>query len=64
MIELNVLRKNKTDIIIHKLPSPRNSLGEKQFKYERGAEYWLMIIGYAIGYGSFWRFPYLVYTCG
>ncbi len=36
----------------------------KNFKYERPLEYWLILIGYAIGYGSFWRFPYLIYSCG
>ena len=34
------------------------------YKYERPIEYWLVVIGLAIGYGSFWRFPYLVYSCG
>jgi len=36
----------------------------KNFRYTRPIEYWLILIGYAIGYGSFWRFPYLIYTCG
>jgi hypothetical protein len=36
----------------------------KDFRYDRPIEYWLILIGYAIGYGSFWRFPYLIYTCG
>ena len=36
----------------------------KNFRYTRSIEYWLILIGYAIGYGSFWRFPYLIYTCG
>lgn len=36
----------------------------KDYKYESPIEYWLIIIGYAIGYGSFWRFPYLIYSCG
>jgi hypothetical protein len=34
------------------------------YKYERPIEYWLVVVGLAIGYGSFWRFPYLVYSCG
>ena len=34
------------------------------YKYDRPIEYWLVLIGYAIGYGSFWRFPYLIYSCG
>jgi hypothetical protein len=36
----------------------------KEYRYERPIEYWLIIIGFAIGYGSFWRFPYLIYSCG
>jgi hypothetical protein len=36
----------------------------KNFRYTRSIEYWLILIGYAVGYGSFWRFPYLIYTCG
>jgi hypothetical protein len=34
------------------------------YKYSHPIEYWLVTIGLAIGYGSFWRFPFLVYTCG
>lgn len=36
----------------------------KNFYYKRPIEYWLILLGYAIGYGSFWRFPYLIYSCG
>ena len=27
-------------------------------------EYWLCLIGYAVGFGNIWRFPYLVFTNG
>lgn len=27
-------------------------------------EYYLVALGYAVGYGSLWRFPYLVYNNG
>ena len=42
----------------------------KQTKYRfteqniENVDYWLGIIGYAVGYGSFWRFPYLIHMCG
>ena len=28
------------------------------------AEYYLTIIGYAVGFGNIWRFPYLLYNNG
>jgi hypothetical protein len=66
MMELTPIKHSNTTELIHqKLISPKKCMGnDKPFKFERGIEYWLMIIGYAIGYGSFWRFPYLVYSCG
>jgi hypothetical protein len=41
-----------------------NNHTEHHFTYRRAIEYWLLLLGLAIGYGSFWRFPYLVYSCG
>ena len=36
----------------------------KQFVYNKSIEYWLVTLGLAIGFGSFWRFPYLIYSNG
>jgi hypothetical protein len=41
-----------------------NNLQEHHYTYQRAIEYWLILLGLAIGYGSFWRFPYLVYSSG
>ena len=32
--------------------------------FDNWIEYYLILFGYIIGYGSFWRFPYLIYTNG
>jgi len=63
--------KNSNDFDLkNNLLLPIKSYGESQnnskedYKYDKPIEYWLLVIGYAIGYGSFWRFPYLIYTCG
>jgi hypothetical protein len=43
---------------------PHSESTGDNYKYEKPIEYWLLVIGYAIGYGSFWRFSYLIYSCG
>ena len=37
---------------------------DSSFIFENQLEYYLILIGYQIGYGGFWRFPYLVYSNG
>ncbi len=41
-----------------------NNPSQHHYTYHRSIEYWLLLTGLAIGYGSFWRFPYLVYSSG
>lgn len=33
-------------------------------KFDHPAEYWLACIGYAVGFGNVWRFPYMAYSMG
>lgn len=42
----------------------KNSTEEHRVHWENKLEYWLSCIGYAVGYGSIWRFPFLVFSNG
>ena len=33
-------------------------------EFGNALEYWLSVIGYAVGFGNVWRFPYLLYENG
>jgi len=38
--------------------------GEEHEGFGKSIEYWLSCIGYAVGFGNIWRFPYLVFRNG
>jgi len=44
-------------------PADDNEMREAE-KFDHPAEYWLACIGYAVGFGNIWRFPYMAYTMG
>lgn len=33
-------------------------------KFDANIEYWLSCIGFAVGYGNLWRFPYMLFENG
>lgn len=37
---------------------------DKSESFGKALQYWLSIIGYAVGYGNLWRFPFLLYDNG
>ena len=39
-------------------------LEENEEGFSNNLEYWLSCIGYAVGYGNIWRFPYLLFANG
>lgn len=58
-LQENILTSFKSDA-----KNNQSESNNEHFKYKKPIQYWLLVIGYAIGYGSFWRFPYLIYSCG
>ena len=44
--------------------SPCDANSKVTMIFEHWVEYYLILTGYVIGFGSFWRFPYLVYENG
>lgn len=36
----------------------------KLSRFNNQFEFWLTSLGYAVGYGNIWRFPYMLYTNG
>jgi len=45
-------------------PPPADDELREAEKFEHPFEYWLACIGYAVGFGNIWRFPYMCYTMG
>lgn len=38
--------------------------GHKRDQWNNDLEYFMSVLGYAVGYGSLWRFPYIMYKNG
>jgi SNF family Na+-dependent transporter len=48
-------------------PSPAGDKKHEAYegdKFSNQIEYWLACIGFAVGYGNVWRFPYMLYSNG
>ena len=37
---------------------------EERETFDHPAEYWLACIGFAVGFGNIWRFPFMCYKMG
>lgn len=55
---------NNDDTSSVKVSEFSNSQSIYSFIYEDWIDYYFILLGYIIGYGSFWRFPYLIYSNG
>ena len=45
------------------LKSPASPTGPRE-KWDNNLEYYMAVLGFAAGFGSVWRFPYLVWKNG
>jgi len=39
-------------------------MNEDMETFDHPAEYWLACIGFAVGFGNIWRFPFMCYKMG
>ena len=46
------------------IDEPTHQKKSEEEAFNSALQYWLSCIGYAVGYGNIWRFPYLLYSNG
>lgn len=57
-------KKSRKTMTAEELKAQQPAQEAKPDSFSNSIEYWLTCIGYAVGYGNIWRFPYLLYSNG